>query len=102
MWWWWCQVPAYPKGNFLAPTILTDVTPDMPCYSEEIFGPVLVCVGVETFDEAIALINRNPYGNGTALFTQSGSAARKYQSEIDIGQVKADFLSRSRPHIFCI
>ncbi len=81
------KVAGYPKGNFLAPTILTDVTPNMKCYTEEIFGPVLTCIGVDTFDEAIALINRNPYGNGTAIFTQSGSAARKYQLEIDVGQV---------------
>mmetsp|Transcript_42388 Transcript_42388/g.106936 ORF Transcript_42388/g.106936 Transcript_42388/m.106936 type:complete len:534 (+) Transcript_42388:160-1761(+) len=81
------KVPGYPKGNFLAPTIITGVTPKMRCYEEEIFGPVLVCLEADTLDEAIALINRNPYGNGTALFTRSGAAARKYQAEIDVGQV---------------
>uniref|UniRef100_A0A7S0RJ47 methylmalonate-semialdehyde dehydrogenase (CoA acylating) n=2 Tax=Pyramimonas obovata TaxID=1411642 RepID=A0A7S0RJ47_9CHLO len=81
------KVPGYEAGNFLGPTILTNVTPDMPCYTEEIFGPVLSCLTVESLDEAIALVNRNPYGNGTALFTSSGSSARKFQQHIDCGQV---------------
>ncbi|KAJ3201246.1 Methylmalonate-semialdehyde dehydrogenase [acylating] mitochondrial [Entophlyctis luteolus] len=78
---------GYEKGNFLGPTILANVTPKMKCYTEEIFGPVLVCLEAETLDEAIAIVNSNPYGNGTALFTNSGSAARKFQEEIDVGQV---------------
>jgi len=81
------KVPEFPKGNFIGPTIITGVTPEMTCYKEEIFGPVLVCLGVDTLDEAIKLINKNPYGNGTAIFTRSGAAARKYQHEIDVGQV---------------
>jgi malonate-semialdehyde dehydrogenase (acetylating)/methylmalonate-semialdehyde dehydrogenase len=81
------KVPNFPNGNFIGPTILNKVTPEMECYKEEIFGPVLVCLSVETIDDAIALINSNPYGNGTAIFTQSGSVARKYQHEIDVGQV---------------
>lgn len=81
-------VPAgYEKGNFLGPTILTDVKPGNIAYKEEIFGPVLVTMGVETLDDAIALINANPYGNGTAIFTTNGAVARKYQHEIDVGQV---------------
>jgi methylmalonate-semialdehyde dehydrogenase [acylating] (EC 1.2.1.27) len=60
---------------------------DMQVYTQEIFGPVLVTLEVDTLDEAIALVNANPFGNGTGLFTQSGAAARKFQSEIDIGQV---------------
>ncbi len=56
-------------------------------YTQEIFGPVLVVLEVDTLDEAIALVNANPFGNGTGLFTQSGAAARKFQSEIDVGQV---------------
>ena len=80
-------VPKYPNGNFVGPTILTNVTPSMECYKEEIFGPVLITVSVDTLDEAIELINANPYGNGTAIFTNSGAAARKYQHEIDVGQV---------------
>ena len=81
------DVPGYPQGNFIGPTIFTDVTTDMSVYTNEIFGPVLVVIGVETLDEAIALVNRNPFGNGTGVFTQSGAAARKFQSEIDVGQV---------------
>jgi len=81
------KVSDYPSGNFIGPTILSDVTPDMECYKEEIFGPVLICMSVDTLDDAIKLINNNPYGNGTAIFTRSGAAARKYQHEIDVGQV---------------
>lgn len=69
------------------PTILTDVKPHMECYREEIFAPVLVCLHVDTLDEAIELINANPYGNGTAVFTNSGPNARKFEHEIDVGQV---------------
>eukprot|EP00696_Hemimastix_kukwesjijk_P004495 gnl/Hemi2/15554_TR5229_c0_g1_i1.p1 gnl/Hemi2/15554_TR5229_c0_g1~~gnl/Hemi2/15554_TR5229_c0_g1_i1.p1 ORF type:complete len:550 (+),score=212.95 gnl/Hemi2/15554_TR5229_c0_g1_i1:52-1650(+) len=81
------KVDGFPNGNFVGPTILDNVTPQMRCYREEIFGPVLVCLHVATLEEAIALTNANPYGNGTAIFTQSGSAARKFQFEIDVGQV---------------
>ncbi|USE77401.1 CoA-acylating methylmalonate-semialdehyde dehydrogenase [Cupriavidus gilardii] len=81
------SVPGYPDGNFIGPTVFTDVTTGMSIYTQEIFGPVLVVIGVDTLDEAIALINRNPFGNGTGVFTQSGAAARKFQSEIDVGQV---------------
>ncbi|CAG9176481.1 MULTISPECIES: CoA-acylating methylmalonate-semialdehyde dehydrogenase [Cupriavidus] len=81
------EVPGYAQGNFIGPTVFTDVTTDMSVYTNEIFGPVLVVLGVETLDEAIALVNRNPFGNGTGVFTQSGAAARKFQSEIDVGQV---------------
>ena len=80
-------VPGYEQGNFVGPTLFSGVTTDMRIYTEEIFGPVLVVLTVDTFDEAIALVNRNPFGNGTGLFTQSGAAARKFQSEIDVGQV---------------
>jgi len=81
------QIAAYPNGNFVGPTILNEVKPSMECYREEIFGPVLCCMGVDTFEDAISLVNSNPYGNGTALFTQSGSAARRFQLDIDVGQV---------------
>jgi malonate-semialdehyde dehydrogenase (acetylating)/methylmalonate-semialdehyde dehydrogenase len=81
------KVPGYDHGNFIGPTILADVQPNMEVYTEEIFGPVLVCLTAETLDDAIELINKNPYGNGTAIFTKSGAAARKYQHEIDVGQV---------------
>jgi malonate-semialdehyde dehydrogenase (acetylating)/methylmalonate-semialdehyde dehydrogenase len=80
-------VKGYEKGNFVGPTILSKVKPHMKCYREEIFGPVLICLEADTMDEAIELINNNPYGNGTAIFTQSGASARKFQNEIDVGQV---------------
>jgi malonate-semialdehyde dehydrogenase (acetylating)/methylmalonate-semialdehyde dehydrogenase len=81
------RIPDYPKGNFIAPTVISGVKPEHEAYQAEIFGPVLQIVGVETLDEAIELINNNPYGNGTGIFTQSGAAARKFQNEIDVGQV---------------
>jgi malonate-semialdehyde dehydrogenase (acetylating) / methylmalonate-semialdehyde dehydrogenase len=80
-------IDGYPQGNFVAPTIFSGVKPHHTVYKEEIFGPVLVIVSVDTLDEAIALTNANPYGNGTGIFTQSGAAARKFQNEIDVGQV---------------
>ena len=99
------MVPGYEKGNFVGPTILADVKTHMKCYTEEIFGPVLVAMTADTLDEvyyrlsqwtlhsspsppqAIDVINSNPYGNGTAIFTRSGAAARKFQTKIDVGQV---------------
>ncbi|KAH7972322.1 hypothetical protein HPB52_011081 [Rhipicephalus sanguineus] len=81
------KVPGFEKGNFVGPTILTDVKPSMRCYREEIFGPVLLTLNVDTMDEAISLINSNPYGNGTAIFTTNGATARRYTQEIDVGQV---------------
>jgi malonate-semialdehyde dehydrogenase (acetylating)/methylmalonate-semialdehyde dehydrogenase len=81
------KLEKYPNGNFVGPTILTDVTPNMLCYKEEIFGPVLICLFVNTLDEAIEMINKNPYGNGTAIFTTNGATARKFVNEIDVGQV---------------
>ncbi|RLL99421.1 hypothetical protein CFD26_107584 [Aspergillus turcosus] len=77
----------YPNGNFVGPTIITNVTPDMRCYKEEIFGPVLVCLNVPTLDDAIELINKNEYGNGAAVFTCSGSTASRFQKDIEAGQV---------------
>ena len=81
------KVPGYEKGNFIGPTIFSGVTPRMKVYTTEIFGPVMVIVSVDTLDEAIELINDNPFGNGTGIFTQSGAVARKFQNEIDVGQV---------------
>lgn len=81
------QVPGYEQGNFIGPTLFSGVTTAMQIYTQEIFGPVLVVLEVDTLDQAIALVNANPFGNGTGLFTQSGAAARKFQSEIDVGQV---------------
>ncbi|KAI9101093.1 Aldehyde/histidinol dehydrogenase [Phlyctochytrium arcticum] len=77
----------YKAGNFVGPTIIGDVKPDMRCYKEEIFGPVLVCLNAETLDEAVEIINANPYGNGTAIFTNSGAVARKFTEDADVGQI---------------
>lgn len=74
-------------GFFLGTTLLDQVTPDMTVYTDEIFGPVLSVVRVETFDEGLALINANPYANGTAIFTRDGGAARRFQNEIEVGMV---------------
>ncbi|WP_028241213.1 CoA-acylating methylmalonate-semialdehyde dehydrogenase [Stutzerimonas azotifigens] len=81
------QVAGYEKGNFVGPTLFSGVTPQMDIYKEEIFGPVLCVMAADTLDEAIAMINENPNGNGTAIFTRSGAAARHFQEEIDVGQV---------------
>jgi malonate-semialdehyde dehydrogenase (acetylating)/methylmalonate-semialdehyde dehydrogenase len=80
-------VAGYEDGNFVGPTIFTGVRPGMKIYDQEIFGPVLVILSAASLDEAIALVNANPNGNGTAIFTQSGAAARKFQEDIEVGQV---------------
>ena len=80
-------VEGYEKGNFVGPTIFDHVTTEMQIYSQEIFGPVLCIMRAESLDEAIEIINANPNGNGTAIFTQSGAAAHKFQQDIDVGQV---------------
>lgn len=83
--------PSVPKecaeGYFVGPTLFSGVKKGLNIYEEEIFGPVLCCVEVESFDEAIRFVNENPYGNGTAVFTRSGSAARKFVDQIEVGQV---------------
>ena len=81
------KVAGYDNGNFVAPTIFSGVNAHHKVYTQEIFGPVLVIVSVDTLDEAIAFVNANPFGNGTGIFTQSGAAARQFQNEIDVGQV---------------
>jgi len=81
------RVPGYENGNFIAPTVFSNVKPGMAVYNEEIFGPVLCLVNAGSLEEAIDIINKNPYGNGTGIFTQSGAAARTFQNEIDVGQV---------------
>ncbi|SJM36216.1 Methylmalonate-semialdehyde dehydrogenase [acylating] [Psychrobacter pasteurii] len=80
-------VDGYGNGNFVGPTIFDKVTTDMQIYSQEIFGPVLCIMRADSLDEAIDIINANPNGNGTAIFTQSGAAAHKFQQDIDVGQV---------------
>ena len=81
------HVPGYQDGNFVGPTIFSGVTAQMTVYREEIFGPVLCVMQAASLQEAIDIINANPNGNGTALFTRSGAAARHFQEEIDVGQV---------------
>ncbi|WP_438862637.1 CoA-acylating methylmalonate-semialdehyde dehydrogenase [Neptunicella sp.] len=81
------SLAGYEQGNWVGPTVFSSVTEQMSIYQQEIFGPVLCCMCVDTLEEAIALVNRNPYGNGTSIFTASGAAARKYQHEIEVGQV---------------
>jgi malonate-semialdehyde dehydrogenase (acetylating)/methylmalonate-semialdehyde dehydrogenase len=74
-------------GFWLGPTLIDHVTPDMSIYTDEIFGPVLSVVRVESYDEALELINSNPYGNGTAIFTNDGGAARRFQNEVEVGMI---------------
>ncbi len=82
-----CEVEGLPDGNWVGPTLFSNVTPEMDIYKDEIFGPVLVAANADSLDDAIALINDNPFGNGVSIFTSSGGAARKFQSEIEVGQV---------------
>jgi malonate-semialdehyde dehydrogenase (acetylating)/methylmalonate-semialdehyde dehydrogenase len=81
------QVSGRPNGFFLGPTLFDRVTPAMSIYKDEIFGPVLGMTRVATYDDAIALVNKNPYANGVAIFTNDGGAARKFQHEIEVGMV---------------
>jgi malonate-semialdehyde dehydrogenase (acetylating)/methylmalonate-semialdehyde dehydrogenase len=74
-------------GYFVGPTLFDNVTTDMSIYKDEIFGPVLSVLRVESFDAALAVINANPYGNGTAVFTNDGGAARRFQNEVEVGMV---------------
>jgi malonate-semialdehyde dehydrogenase (acetylating) / methylmalonate-semialdehyde dehydrogenase len=75
------------NGFFLGPSLLDDVQPGMDAYRDEIFGPVLSVVHVDTYDEALRLVNDNPYGNGTAIFTRDGGVARQFQFEVNAGMV---------------
>jgi malonate-semialdehyde dehydrogenase (acetylating) / methylmalonate-semialdehyde dehydrogenase len=74
-------------GFFLGVSLLDDVTPEMDAYKDEIFGPVLGVTRVETYDEAVRLVNENPYGNGTAIFTRDGGVARQFQFDVQAGMV---------------
>jgi len=78
---------AQSEGFFLGASLLDHVKPGMKCYDEEIFGPVLSVVRVKTYDEALKLINDHPYGNGTAIFTRDGGAARQFQFDVEAGMV---------------
>ncbi len=76
-----------PDGNWLAPTVIDNVIPEMRIYQQEVFGPVLVSMKADSLDEALQIVNANPCGNGTSLFTQSGYAARYFQHRVEVGQV---------------
>jgi malonate-semialdehyde dehydrogenase (acetylating)/methylmalonate-semialdehyde dehydrogenase len=80
-------VPGHEEGFFVGPTVIDQVGTDMDVYREEIFGPVLSVVRSDSVDEAIALVNANPYGNGTAIFTSSGEAARRFQRGVHVGMI---------------
>ncbi|KAG5238629.1 hypothetical protein OIU76_015105 [Salix suchowensis] len=80
-------VAGYENGNFIGPTILSGITVNMECYKEEIFGPVLLCMQADSIEEAINIVNGNKYCNGASIFTTSGAAARKFQTEVEVGQV---------------
>ena len=82
-----CDIEGFPNGNWVGTTLFTKVKTDSEIYKTEIFGPVLLCIEVETLKDAIELVNANPYGNGTSIFTASGRSARKYRHEIEVGQV---------------
>ena len=83
------SVEGYPNGNFVGPTVLTGVREDMDAYKEEIFGPVLLCMQAETLEDAIKIVNANKYGNGAAIFTRSGAAARRFQNAVECGQASS-------------
>jgi malonate-semialdehyde dehydrogenase (acetylating)/methylmalonate-semialdehyde dehydrogenase len=81
------KVEGRENGFFLGPCLFDHVTSDMSIYTDEIFGPVLVMLRTDSYEEAIRLVNDNPYGNGTAIFTNDGGAARKFVAEIEVGMV---------------
>jgi len=81
------EVPGHGGGFFVGPTVLDKVSTDMDVYREEIFGPVLSVVRTDSVEDAIALINANPYGNGTAIFTSSGETARRFQRGVTVGMI---------------
>ena len=81
------HVAGHEDGFFVGPCLFDNVTTDMDIYRDEIFGPVLVVLRASTLDEAIGVINASPYGNGTAIFTASGEAARKFQRHVEVGMI---------------
>ncbi|HEY8456075.1 MAG TPA: CoA-acylating methylmalonate-semialdehyde dehydrogenase [Actinopolymorphaceae bacterium] len=81
------RVAGHESGFFLGPCLLDGVTPDMRVYQDEVFGPVLVVLRADSFDQAVEIVNANPYGNGTAIFTTSGEAARRFQREVTVGMI---------------
>jgi len=81
------RVPGHENGFFVGPTVIDDVTTQMDVYRDEIFGPVLSVLRADTVDDAIRIVNANPYGNGTAIFTSSGEAARRFQRGVQVGMI---------------
>ncbi len=81
------RVSGHEQGFFVGPTLFDRVTPEMDIYREEIFGPVLIVLRAENYEAAVKLVNANPYGNGTAIFTSSGHWARRFENEIEVGMV---------------
>jgi malonate-semialdehyde dehydrogenase (acetylating)/methylmalonate-semialdehyde dehydrogenase len=81
------KVPGHENGFFLGPTLFDHVTTGMSVYRDEIFGPVLIVLRAANLDEAITMINANPFANGTAIFTRSGAAARRFEHDIEVGMV---------------
>lgn len=81
------RIAGYEQGNFVGPTVFSGVRTGMSIYDQEVFGPVLCLMSAASLDEAIEIVNANPNGNGTAIFTHSGAAARRFQEDIDVGQV---------------
>ncbi|MFC0672536.1 CoA-acylating methylmalonate-semialdehyde dehydrogenase [Brachybacterium hainanense] len=80
-------VEGYEGGNFVGPIVITDLDRSHPTYTDEVFGPLLVVMHVNNFDEALELVNSSPFGNGTAIFTGSGHYARRYQEEVQVGMI---------------
>ena len=80
-------MPGHENGFFVGPTVIDEVTAEMDVYREEIFGPVLSVLRAGSVDDAIDLVNANPYGNGTAIFTASGEAARRFQRGVKVGMI---------------
>ncbi|KAJ9211058.1 hypothetical protein DTO166G4_7349 [Paecilomyces variotii] len=81
------EVPEYPNGNFVGPTIITGVQRYMQCYQQEIFGPVLVCLEAQDLDEAIEIVNENRFGNGCSIFTTNPVNAQHFQRHVNVGQI---------------
>ena len=81
------QPDADGEGFFVGPTLFDHVSTDMSIYTDEIFGPVLSVFRVDTYQDGVQLINDNPYGNGTAIFTNDGGAARRFQNEVKVGMI---------------
>lgn len=80
-------VPGHERGFFVGPTLFDRVTPAMTIHQDEIFGPVLVVLRAASLEDALAVVNASPYGNGTALFTRSGAAARVFEQEVQVGMI---------------